>query len=98
MKKLYMKKLGLLVLLMVGLGFSQVKALTTYPSYSEGNDKDNIDKDAVISGSLTIDNNRALTVEGDLTVGGGFWLELRGFGRPGKLNGLLLDLLKLRKN
>jgi len=69
MKKLYMKKLGLLVLLMVGLGFSQVKALTTYPSYSVGNDKDKIDEDAVISGSLTIDNGGTLTVEGDLTVG-----------------------------
>ena len=66
-------------MLMVGLGFSQVKALTTYPSYSVGNDKDNIDKDAVISGSLTIDNNRALTVEGDLTVGGGLLLETRGY-------------------
>src|SRR5690554_2904209 len=77
MKKLYMRKLGL-VMLMVGLGFSQIKALTTHTSYSVGNDKDKIDEDAVISGSLTIDNNRALTVEGDLTVGGNITVGNKG--------------------
>src|SRR5690554_2848889 len=77
MKKLYMRKLGL-VMLMVGLGFSQVKALTTYPFYSVGNDEDKIDEDAVISGSLTIDSNRALTVEGDLTVGGNITVGNKG--------------------
>ena len=70
MKNLYMRR-WVLVLLMIGLGFGQVSALTTYSSYSVGNNKDVIiNDDVAISGSLTINNGGTLTVEGNITVGG----------------------------
>ena len=65
-----MRKLGL-VLLMVGLGFGQISALTTKPSYTVSNNASQIlDDDVLITGALSIGNNRSLTIKGDLKVGG----------------------------